>query len=60
MSVYNSNIQTRLIDPVFDRKNFRAEYRLNAEIDSLIVLLLMLVLYLSFSKNIQLWTNVQL
>jgi len=31
MSVYNSNIQTRLIDPVFDRKNFRAEYRLNAD-----------------------------
>ncbi len=30
MSTYNANIQTRLIDPVFDRKNFRAEYRLNA------------------------------
>jgi len=30
MSVYNSNITTRILDPQFDRKNFRTEYRLNA------------------------------
>lgn len=30
MSVYNQNILTRIIDPVFDRSNFRSEYRLNA------------------------------
>lgn len=28
MSVYNSNIQTRIIDPVFDRESFRTEFRL--------------------------------
>lgn len=30
MSVYNSNISTRQIDPVFDKSNFRTEYRLPA------------------------------
>ena len=28
MSVYNSNIQTRIVDPVFDRESFRTEFRL--------------------------------
>ena len=30
MSVYNSNITTRILDPQFDRKNFRTEFRLDA------------------------------
>lgn len=30
MSIYNSNIQTRTIDSVFDRKNFRTEFRLSS------------------------------
>jgi hypothetical protein len=29
MSIYSSDITTRLIDPVFDKSNFRSEYRLN-------------------------------
>lgn len=28
MSLYNSTVKTRIIDPVFDRSNFRTEYRL--------------------------------
>lgn len=28
MSIYSSDITTRLIDPVFDKSNFRSEYRL--------------------------------
>ena len=28
MSIYSSEITTRLIDPVFDKSNFRSEYRL--------------------------------
>tara|TARA_Y100001972_G_scaffold112246_1_gene145834 strand:+ start:3214 stop:4527 length:1314 start_codon:yes stop_codon:yes gene_type:complete len=31
MSVYNQNIQTRIVDPVFDRKNFKTEFRLDAD-----------------------------
>lgn len=30
-SSYNSGIKTNIIDPVFDRSNFRSEYRLNAD-----------------------------
>ena len=29
MSLYNANIRTRIIDPVFDRKSFKSEYRLD-------------------------------
>jgi hypothetical protein len=29
MSIYSSDITTRLIDPVFDKSNFRSEFRLN-------------------------------
>ena len=29
MSVYNSNVETKILDPVFDRKNFRTEFRLD-------------------------------
>jgi len=29
MSIYSSDITTRLIDPVFDKSNFRSEYRLH-------------------------------
>lgn len=31
MSVYNSNITTRILDPQFDRKNFRTEFKLDSE-----------------------------
>jgi hypothetical protein len=31
MSVYNANVTTRILDPVFDRKNFRSEFRLNRD-----------------------------
>lgn len=31
MSVYNSNITTRILDPHFDRKSFRTEFRLDSE-----------------------------
>jgi hypothetical protein len=30
MSVFNANISTRIIDPVFDSENFRTEWRLNS------------------------------
>lgn len=30
MSVYNGNILTRIIDPVYDSQNFKTEFRLNA------------------------------
>jgi hypothetical protein len=31
MSVHNQNIITRILDPVFDRSNFKTEYRLNGD-----------------------------
>lgn len=30
MSVYNSNISTKIVDPVYDKSNFRTEFRLPA------------------------------
>jgi len=30
MSVYNSNVQSKIIDPVYDKSNFRSEYRLDS------------------------------
>ena len=31
MSIYNSSVKTHIIDPVYSRNNFRAEYRLEPE-----------------------------
>jgi len=31
MSLYNANITTRLIDPVFNQANFRTEFRLHPD-----------------------------
>jgi hypothetical protein len=31
MSVYNQNVQTKIVDPVFDRKNFKTEFRLDSD-----------------------------
>jgi len=48
MSIYSSDITTRLIDPVFDKSNFRSEYRLH---DDTVYLASMRLLQVGFSSS---------